>query len=276
MNPRTITTSLLLLLFSASPCRLVRGAITAAAAVNLAPHLLGHLAGLEDTLEGLRTDQIVLAAVRMRSLVPGYTVKTATGAEVASSSSDDEEAEKKKKTARDKAAAAGAGGSDSSSSEESSSNDSDSDSDELVFPNHQSILISSLNSLLKSLPSASRDEATEQIFGFDFGGPKSMETFLAEKDVEAARKLEESLATIRSIQGILRSNSPAPAPVTVSLLSRIVAKLDNLEDEYEELQELQKQTKSSKASKQQKAAAKLPESRAKIAKIVQKLAVILD
>lgn len=279
MNPLTLSNFLLIL----SASSLVTAVITASSALTLAPSLLSHLAGLEDALEGLKTDQIVLAAVRMRSLVPEYTVTVDKEA-----SSDDEEAEKKKKPS----ASVTAKNSDDSDSNDSdsadNSDDSDSDSDYVVIPNYNSILINSLNSLLKSLPSASKDEAMQQIFAFDFNESQSMAAFLAEKENEGAQKLAESIATIRSIQASLQSTSTVP--VTVDLLARVVAKLDSLEDVYEEFEVLQqkssKPSKHSKSSskpskplnsaKQQRAAAKLIESRAKITKIVLKLAEILD
>ena len=273
MNPRALTNPLvhlLLILFSTSSS-LVSGTITAATAVSAAPTLLNHLAGLEAALESIKTGQIVLAAVRMRSLVPDYIIEVRASQEGEISSSDDSD-EKSSETLKSKS---------KSESESEDIDSDDSDSDDLTVPTSRALLVNSLNSLLKNLPSsAAHNSALDQIAGFEFDGHGSLDEFLGEKEAEAALKLSESIDAIRQIQRAIHSKSQetdeSPVTLTANSLARIVAKLDDLQDEYEELQELQKLAQSSKSSKRTRAQKQLPESRSKIAKIVQKLAYILD
>ena len=275
MNPHSFLHALLPLLISASH---VTGAITTAKAVSLAPTLLDQLAGLEESLEAIQTSQMVMAAIKMRSLVPDYTVDIPKKTGTVSSSEDDSEDEKTRGKSDDE---------DGNTSQEDSDSDSDSDFEPILTS--RAILVNSLNSLIKSLPRAYRDAALNQIAAFDFSGSQAFEEFLEHKEKESAIKLNESITAIHSIQNILQSNSVAKS-LSVDLLARIVSQLDSLQDEYEELQELEiQQTKSLKTSKKGKTLKQLAvdpknsstqkqlgESRAKIAKIVDRLANTLD
>ena len=282
MNPHALLSAFL---FSASAISCVTAAITASTAVDLAPTLLEHLAGLKDALETIRNNRIISAAIKMRSLLPNYAIEVnfhdrdgedSSDSEGSSSSSSDDEVKP-----RQSATPAAFVKSDKSlkrSDSESSSHSSDfgSDSDIDVPPKSSDILISALIFLLKEIPSTSKRATLPQIASFDFAGPKSLDQFLAEKKSEAAQKLTESFVIIRQIQRVLdlppQSSSSA---ITTKTLARIVAKLDALRRKYMEMMELKNLLKWSRPSARKRAKKAILKPRSDIEDIVQKLADIL-
>ena len=221
--------------------------ITATDAVALAPQLIEQGSKLEEALAEYRSAQIEIAAVKLRSLLP---VEIAGKVSV-SDDSDDE---------------------DKSGPKKSDSSDSDSDDDEEVenVPTADSLLSNALESLLKSLKD---EELANQIRS----SPVSFSLPLAAtKELEATQKLSESVKTVRLVRKLLQVPDETTPPVTAEMLAILVEKLDSLQELYDDLEDIQKRLTSAKEEKRIKARKNLAESNAKIAKIVHKIANIIE
>ena len=281
MNPLALLSTLL---FSASAISCVSATITASKAVDLAPTLLEHLAGLKDALVTIKNNQIISAAIQLRSLVPNHAIdvdfrhyegeSSSEGSCCSSSSSDEVKPRPSATPAAPIKSDKSSNRSDSESS--SSSSDYDSGSDVDIPPKSRDILISALTFVLKKIPYSSKRATLPQIASFDFAGPKSLDQFLEEKKSEDAQKLAESSAIIRQIQRDLDlPPQSSPSAITTKVLARIVAKLDALRRKYVEMLEIKSLSKFSKPSARKRAKRAISKSQSDIEDIVQKLAYSL-
>ena len=279
MNPHALLSTFL---FSASAISCVTAAITASKAVDLAPTLLEHLAGLKDALVTIKNNRIISAAIQLRSLVPNYAIEVdfrhyegESSSEGSSSSSSSDEVKPRPSAAPAAPVKSDKSSKRSDSESSSSSSDSDSDSDIDVLKSRD-ILISALTFVLQKIPSSSKRATLPQIASFDFAGPKSLDQFLEEKKSENAKKLTESSVIIRQIQRDLDlPPQSSPSVITTKILARIVAKLDALRRKYVEMLEIKKLSEFSKPSARKRAKRAILKPRSDIEDIVQKLAYSL-
>ena len=84
------------------------------------------------------------------------------------------------------------------------------------------------------------DAALEQIVNFDFDGEKSFREFVAEKEAEIFEKTAESFDILFKFQQILQLNSPIPfEKLSTALLNFVATKMQNVSNCYKKIQDNQ-------------------------------------
>lgn len=157
-------------------------------------------------------------------------------------------------------------------SSEKSDDEEESNSEDV--PTASLLLKSHFNSLLKSLHDST---LVDQILNLPSEQPKdSLQEFVLAKEREAAQKLLEAVEAVRQIQVALQIDQAHTPEITSSLLVRLDGSLDALQDEYEDFESIQKRLQSSKEDRRNKARKELPESQAKIMKILQEIAELVQ
>ena len=217
--------------------KLASGPIPASEALALLPQLLVHFNVIESANTKIKTTEIVVAALKMRSLVPDYII-------------DEEDPDEKELQ---------------SLIGQRHFNSFQAAFSEIEFikpflrlalkkknvPSYTSLLIYHLENLLFRLASESNTSAIDEIKNFDFNGPKSLAEVVAEKESEMAQVLADSVESVRQVQTILRSNlqasldtftssSLAVISVIVDEIKTLLAELESPESEPEKKAELEK------------------------------------
>ena len=145
---------------------------------------------LKSATDAIETNEIIIAAVRMRSIIPDYIIDI----EHFRLDSESEYIDRKARTSR-------------------------------------MHIIDSLNRLMRALPQEVFASALNEIIAFDFS--ESLDEFAAQKEAENAQKFAESVAIIRQIQRIFRSNSLiSPVNLTLDILFNIVNDLNYINLHY--------------------------------------------
>ena len=89
-------------------------------------------------------------------------------------------------------------------------------------------------------PWTRNDAALEQIVNFDFNGEKSYREFISEKEAEIFEKTAESFDILFKFQQILQLNSPIPfEKFTTALLNFVATKMQNVSGCYKKIQDNQ-------------------------------------
>ena len=156
-------------LHESEPTILPTGPISVAEANALVPKLLVHLEVLQPALTTIKTNEIVIAALKIHSLIPDYVIVD----------------------------------SESGSAEQISKPENE--LNEMSVPTSRSLLINILRDLIKKLPQESKISAINQIEFF--GSYEFLDEFIAEKEAEIAQKLADSVNSIIQLKLLLSSTS---------------------------------------------------------------------
>ena len=176
------------------------GSISVEEAMALVPDLHIHLEVLQPSLIILETNEIIIAALKARSLIPDYVIEEDPATDYNSYSSD--------------------------------SIDSEDEMTNMTFPTFRSYFIDFLKSLLKKLPKASRYSAINQIANFVFT-EESLDEFITEKEVEKAELLAEAVTNVQQLRALFQMNSsPSHGSFSLDNLLNIVNDLHYINLEH--------------------------------------------
>ena len=173
--------------------------ISGQAADDLANSLLVHYPKLSEAASCIKSNENIISAIKLRSLVPDYVI--------------DVDAIKKSRI----------DGFNEMLSYE-------------IDPSRQR-LINAINVDIQPLILAEDDAALKQIVNFDFNGEKSFREFVAEKEAQIIEKTAESFEILSKFQQILHLNSSIPSEkFTNALLNFVAAKMDHVNVFYKKIQ----------------------------------------
>ena len=173
--------------------------ISGQAADDLANSLLVHYAKLSEAVSCIKSNENIISAIKLRSLVPDYVI--------------DVDAIKK---------------SSIDSSNEILSYEID--------PSRQR-LINAINVDIQPLILAKDDAALKQIVNFDFNGDKSFREFVAEKEAQIVEKKALAFGILSKFQQILQLNSQKTSKhFSTALLNFVAATMDCVSVFYKKLQ----------------------------------------
>lgn len=243
--------------------KLASGQIPVTEALALLPQLLMHFNVIESANTIIKTNEIIIAALKMRSIIPDYIIDE----------EDPDEKEFKRLI----------GPLNFNSFQAAFS--------EIKFikpylqlalkskkknvPTYYTLLSNHLENLLFRLANESNISAIDEIKNFDFNGPKSLAEVVAEKESEMAQALADSLESVRQAQAILRSNSQAsPDAFTSSSLAVICVTVDEIKTFMTLLAELE--SPESEPEKQAELEKKLIFFKYTTALRIEKLAEVLE
>ena len=156
-------------LHESEPTIIPSGSISVAETNALVPKLLVHLEVLQPALTTIRTNEIVIAALKIHSLIPDYVIF------------------------------------DSESGRPEQISKPEDELNEMSVPTSRSFLINFLRDLIKKLPEESKTNAINQIKSFD--SYEFLDEFIAEKEAEIAQKLADSVCSINQLKFLLSSTS---------------------------------------------------------------------
>lgn len=169
----TVSAQLNAPLHESAPTILASDPISVAETNALVPKLLVHLEVLQPALTTIRTNEIVIAALKIHSLIPDYVIVEENSA------------------------------SESGRAEQISKPEDE--LNEMSVPNYRTFLINFLHDLIKKLPEESKTSAINQIKSFY--SYQFLYEFIAEKETEITQKLAESVHSIIQLKLLLSSTS---------------------------------------------------------------------
>lgn len=170
-------------------------------AVELAYKLLVHFVKLSEAASCIKSNENIISAILLRSLIPDYVV--------------DIEAILESRVAR-----------------------FDGKRSYVIDPSRQRLINAitvDIQPLIGSWPR--NDAALEQIVNFDFKGEKSFREFIGEKEAQIVEKTAESFEILCKFQQILQLNSPIPSEkFSTALLNFVATKMENVNGCYKKIQ----------------------------------------
>ena len=193
-------------LYGSSSVRIDDRIIADHEAVELANALIAYDQKLSAASSSIRMNEIIVSAIKLRSLIPDYVINI-------------------------------------DSIRESRSNRNRSDGKRsFEIPSSRQLLINSINFAAEPLIDywPKYEAALEVVVNFDFNGEKSIDELASEKDAENVQKTAESFEIISKIQQILQLKSPIPSEnFTTSILNSVSFNLSFMSVYLESMQKYQ-------------------------------------
>ena len=166
-------------------------------AVLLAPALIENLEMMESHLKKIQINEIIIAAIKIKSLIPKMSIKDP----------------------------------------QNFGKFSVCEHSNIALPSSCFHLSESLIYLINKLPKDSQSDAVTQIFDFDFKGSKTLDEFIKEKKSEIAQPLYECSVEVSRFKELLYNTSPTlNASLTNISIKLIVDQLIELKKENKQIQ----------------------------------------
>ena len=172
--------------FGSSSVRIDDRIIADQEAVELANALIAYDQKLTTASSSIRVNEIIVSAIKLRSIIPEYVINFDSISESKSDRSNGKRA--------------------------------------FEIPTASQLLINSINYVLEPLIDywPKYEAALEEVVDFDFNGEISIDQLASEKDAETSEKTAESFEILSKIQQILQLKSPIPSETfSTTLLNRV-------------------------------------------------------
>ena len=171
-------------------------------AVLIAPELFKNLEMSESRRKRIQINEIIIAAVKIRSLIPNMLVKDP----------------------------------------QNSGKFSIDESANIAVSATTFHVFNSIDLLIKTLPEEHQNQfdVSKQVFGFDFEGSKTLDEFINEKESEIAKHLRKGSAEVSRLKKLLYcTTSTSNVKLNSISIKFIVEQLDELKQEYEKSREVE-------------------------------------